>query len=113
MSRTRLICALAGALSAVALAAGPAQAEQVIVVSGHHAVKTDDPAVPSKAETYMRGSLAARRSIAPASSFHSTFPGNVVPPPARARRDNRPAARASAATSSNAPGPVTRGPSRA
>jgi D-glucuronyl C5-epimerase C-terminus len=71
MSRTRLICALAGALSAVALAAGPAQAEQVIVVSGHHAVKTDDPAVPSKAETYMLGSLTAR-PVAVASSRRGT-----------------------------------------
>jgi hypothetical protein len=42
------------------------------------------------------GSLAARRSIAPGSSFQSSFPGTVVPPPAPARRDSRPAARATA-----------------
>jgi hypothetical protein len=42
------------------------------------------------------GNLAARRSIAPGSSFQSTFPGNVVPPPALATRDNVPAARATA-----------------
>ena len=42
------------------------------------------------------GSLAARRSIAAGSSFQSSFPGTVVPPPARARRDSRPATRATA-----------------
>ena len=42
------------------------------------------------------GSLAARRSIAPGSSFQSSFPGTVVPPPAPARRDRLPAARATA-----------------
>src|SRR5207253_172211 len=42
------------------------------------------------------GNLAARRSTAPGSSFQINFPGTVVPPPVRARRDNRPAARATA-----------------
>jgi hypothetical protein len=55
MSRTRSICALAGALAALAVAAGPAQASQVIVVSGEHAVRENDPFAPSKADTYMRG----------------------------------------------------------
>ena len=40
------------------------------------------------------GSRAASASIAPGSSFHRSFPGSVVPPPAPARRDIRAAARA-------------------
>jgi hypothetical protein len=42
------------------------------------------------------GRRAARRSIAPGSSFHRSFPGTVVPPPAPARRDSLPATRATA-----------------
>ena len=40
------------------------------------------------------GSRAASASIAPGSSFQSSFPGSVVPPPAPATRDRRAAARA-------------------
>ena len=42
------------------------------------------------------GSRAASRSIAPGSSFQSSLPGTVVPPPVPASRESRPAARASA-----------------
>jgi D-glucuronyl C5-epimerase C-terminus len=69
MSRTRLIWALASTVAALALAAGPAQAGQVTVVSGDHAVKENDPSVPSKAETFMRGPTpAAPLAVAAASS---------------------------------------------
>src|SRR6266508_114160 len=42
------------------------------------------------------GRRAARRSIAPGSTFHRILPGSVVPPPAPARRERRAAARAAA-----------------
>jgi biotin carboxyl carrier protein len=42
------------------------------------------------------GRRAAKRSIAPGSSFESSFPGTVVPPPAPTRRDSPPTARAAA-----------------
>ncbi len=51
-----------------------------------------------------RVSRAARRSIAPGSSFQSSFPGMVVPPPAPASRDSRPAARATAISAASGTG---------
>jgi hypothetical protein len=47
------------------------------------------------------GRRAARRSIASGSSFQSSFPGSVVPPPVRASRDSPPAARAAAISSAS------------
>ena len=43
-------------------------------------------------------------SIAPGSSFQSSFPGSVVPPPRRARRDSVPATRNAAVSRSSASG---------
>src|SRR4051794_9274654 len=40
---------LAIAAAALVVAVAPAQAGEVIVVSGHHAKRVDDPTVPSKA----------------------------------------------------------------
>ena len=47
------------------------------------------------------GRRAASRSIAPGSSFQSSLPGSVVPPPRPATRDSEPAARAAAASSAS------------
>src|SRR5438552_199828 len=50
------------------------------------------------------GSRAASRSIAPGSIFHSSLPGTVVPPPAPARRESRPAACATATSAARGRG---------
>jgi hypothetical protein len=50
------------------------------------------------------GSSRASRSIAPGSSFHSSFPGIVVPPPAPASRESRPPARATATSAASESG---------
>ncbi len=62
--------------------------------------------LPFVAETSAdpRGSRAASASIAPGSSFQSSFPGSVVPPPRPARRESAPAARSTDASSSSASG---------
>ena len=59
--------------------------------------------LPFVAETSTEpcGSRAASRSIAPGSSFQSSFPGSVVPPPRPASRESEPAARAAAASSAS------------
>ena len=54
-------------------------------------------------------SLAASRSIAPGSSFQSSFPGRVVPPPRPATRDSAPALRRTADSSDSGMGGRTGG----
>ena len=57
-----------------------------------------DVVLPFVAETSTEpcSSRAASRSIAPGSSFQSSFPGSVVPPPRPATRESAPAARSTA-----------------
>ena len=51
------------------------------------------------------GSRPASASSAPGSSFHTSFPGSVVPPPRPAARESRPTSRA-ADVSSDSRAPI-------
>jgi hypothetical protein len=69
------------ALAAVAIAvvaAGPAQAGQVIVVDGGHAQRVDDPAVPSRAQIELPPPAAHPRAAAAARARASTKRGRAA-----------------------------------
>src|SRR5206468_5327290 len=63
----------------------------------------------AETRTEPRGRRSARRSIAPGSSFQSSFPGRVVLPPRPARRESAPAERAAAGSSASGGGGRRRG----
>src|SRR5207244_4460206 len=66
----------------------------------------------AETRTVPRGRRAASRSIAAGSSFQSSFPGRVVPPPRPASRESPPAARAAAASRASGIGGRTGQPYR-
>src|SRR5205823_14857660 len=67
--------------------------------------------LPFVAETSAepRGRRAASRSTAEGSSFHRSFPGRVVPPPAPASRERPPTARAARISAPRGIGGRTKG----
>ena len=69
IKRTILVAA-----AAFVLAAATAQAGEVILVAGDHAVRVNDPAVPSKAEIAL---------VAPPGARHSGVAAAAVAPPPR------------------------------
>jgi hypothetical protein len=71
VNRTALV-----AVAVAAVAAGPAQAGQVIVVDGDHAQRVFDPAVPTRAEIALPATTGPRASAAGVPAHASTMRGS-------------------------------------